>query len=138
VRNYIQKFYEIINKEKKMYRKFLAIFTLLSFLIYIAGCSTMRHVTYQELSGPEKPPSVLVKMDDGTKYKIKEPRVEQNKLIGKVDGEGYKEFDFLEIEWIRVNEVDSKKTLKMATLGAVGAGILIWILASSDKSERPA
>ena len=121
-----------------MFKKFLSILTLLSFVLYMAGCSTMRHVTYQELSGPEKPPSVLVKMDDGAKYKIKEPRVEQNKLVGKVDGEGFKEINLLEIEWIRVKEADSKKTLKMATLGAVGAGILIWILASSDKSERPA
>ena len=120
-----------------MYRKFLAIFTMFSFVLYIAGCSTMRHVTYQELSGPERPPSVLVKTDDGTKYKIKEPRVEQNKLIGKVDGEGFKEFDLLEIEWVGVKEGSSKKTITMAAVGAAGVGILAWILASSGKSEHP-
>jgi hypothetical protein len=97
----------------------------------------MRHVTYQELSGPERPPSVLVKTDDGTKYKIKEPRVEQNKLVGKVDGEGFKEIDLLEIEWVGVKEASSKKTITMAAVGAAGAGILIWILAGSGKSEHP-
>ena len=120
-----------------MFRKLLSILTLLSFVLYIAGCSTMRHVTYQELSGPEKPASVLVKMDDGTKYNVKDPRVEHNTLIGKVDGEGFKEIDLLEIEWVGVKEASSKKTITLAALGAAGAGLLIWILASSGKSERP-
>ena len=118
-----------------MYKKYLSLFTLLSFVLYLAGCTTMRHVTYQEISGPECPPSVQVKLDDGTKYQVKEPRIEQNRLVGNVDGEGHKEIDLVDIEWVGVKETDKKDTLKWAAVGAAGAGILVWILASSGKSQ---
>lgn len=118
-----------------MYRKLVSLLTLFSFVLYLVGCSTMRHVTFNEISGPECPPSVRVKLDDGTKYEIKEPRIEQNRLVGNVDGEGHKEIDLVDIEWVRVKESNKKETMKWAALGGVAGGILIWVLASSGKSQ---
>jgi len=120
-----------------MYKRFVSVCTLMSFVLYLAGCTTMRHVTFNEISGPERPASVVVKTDDGTKYEVKEPRIDRTKLVGKVDGDGYKEIDLAEIEWVRTEETDKKETIKWAAIGGVGAGLLIWILASSGKSQHP-
>jgi hypothetical protein len=64
------------------------------------------------------------------------PRIEQTKLVGYVDGEGYKEIDLVDIEWVRVKESNKKETIKWAAIGGIGAGLLIWILAGSGKSEH--
>ena len=75
-------------------------------------------------------------MNDGTKFEVTDAEVAGNKLTGYVRGEGYKEIDLTQVEWLETREVDKKKAIKWVAIGATGAIVLIW-LASGDSGGEP-
>jgi hypothetical protein len=120
-----------------MYRKFVSLVVLLSFVSYLAGCTSMRYISPEETSELEQKSSVWVTMTDGTQLEIKEPKVERSKLVGYVEGKGYKEIEFSEIESLGIKEPDQKKTMMLAAIAVTGAFILVWVLSSGDEDSEP-
>lgn len=120
-----------------MYRKLVSIIVLLSFVSYLASCTTMRYVPREEISKVEQESTVWVIMIDGTQYEIKDPKIDGSKLTGYVEQEGYREIEFSEIESLGIKELDEKKTIKMAAIGVTGAIILIWLLSDGESDGPP-
>ena len=124
-------------REPVVYRNLISCIVLLSFACYLAGCTTMRHIPREEIYQIEQKSRVWVTLADGTRNELKEPRIEDSKLIGYVQGEGDKEIDFSEIEFLEVKEFDKKKTMKLVAVGITGGIVLIWALTSEDSDEPP-
>ena len=119
-----------------MYRKILSFIVLFSFVSYLAGCTSMRYVSREEMPEIEQEPSVWVTMVDGTQYEVNTPKIVDSKLAGHVEGEGYKEIDISEIESLGIKKLDKGKTIVLGMIGVTGAIILIWNL-SNDKDSEP-
>jgi hypothetical protein len=120
-----------------MYRKFVSIIILLSFVCYLCGCTSMRFVSPQETPELGQNSSVWVTMTDGTQLEIKDPEVEESKLVGYVDQEGYKEIDLSEIQSLGIKEPDQRKTMMVAAMVVAGAFVLVWVLSSGDGDSEP-
>ena len=95
----------------------------------------MRYLSREEISEVEQKSSVWVTLADGTKYEIKEPKVEGSKLFGYVEGEGYKEIDLSEIESLGIKEPDTGKTIVLWAIGITGAIILISVLGDGESDS---
>lgn len=128
---------KVDSQEGMLYRKFVSIIVLMSFISCTVGCTSMRYVSREELSMVEQKSSVWVIMMDGTKIEVKDPKIEDSRLAGYVEPEGYKEIHFSEIESVGIREQDVSKTVKMAVIGVTGAIIVLWILSDSDSEEPP-
>jgi hypothetical protein len=76
-------------------------------------------------------------MTDGTQLQIRNPKVEDSKLVGYVDSEGYKEIELSEIASLRIEEPDQRKTMMVAAMAAAGAFVLVWILSSDSGEDEP-
>ena len=124
-------------RRSAVYRRLISYILLLGFGYYLGGCSTMRRVSREDIYHVQGKPSVWVTMADGTRHEVKEPRIEDSKLIGYVEGEGDKEIDFSEIEFLEVKEIDKKKTMKLVAVGITGGIVLIWALTAEDSDEPP-
>ncbi len=120
-----------------MYPKSVSFIVWLNLVSYLGGCTSMRYVSPQQTSELEQESSVWVTMTDGTRLEVRNPKVEDSKLIGYVDGEGYKEIDLSEIESLGIKEPDQKKTMLVATMAVTGAFILVWVLSSGDEDSEP-
>lgn len=118
-----------------MYRKIVSLVILSSFVFYLAGCTSMRYVSPEEVPRVEQKSSVWVIMVDGNQYEVEEPRIEGSRLVGYIEPEGYREIDISKIELIGIKEPDKRKTLKLAAIGLTGAIVLFWILSDSDSDE---
>ena len=88
----------------------------------------MRHLSQEEMPEIEQESRVWVTMADGTRYKMKEPRSEGSKLVGNIEGEGYREIEFSEIESLSVREPDAGKTAMLVDGGIVGTVVLSLVL----------
>ncbi len=119
-----------------MFKRCVSIILLLSFILYLVGCTTTRQITRQELKDQGKARSVWITTDDGKKFEVTDAEIKGNMLTGQVRGEGYKEIDLSGVEWLEVKEVDKKKTLRWVAIGVTGAIVLVWIL-SADSGEEP-
>jgi hypothetical protein len=120
-----------------VYQKSVSLIILLSFVSYLGGCTSMRFVSPQETPELGQNSSVWVTMTDGTQLEIKDPEVEQSKLVGYVDQEGYKEIDLSEIQSLRIKEPDQRKTIMVAAMVVAGAFVLVWVLSSGDGDSEP-
>ena len=120
-----------------MYRKFVSLIILLSFVSYLCGCTSIRYVSPEETSKLAPESSVWVTMSDGTQLEIKDPKVEDSKLVGYVDQQGYKEIDLSEIVSLGVKEPDQRKTMMVAGMVAAGAFVLVWVLSSGSGEDEP-
>ena len=115
-----------------MYRKLLSLLLLLCFICYLAGCSSMRYISPDEMPEIERESSVWVTMADGTQYELKEPKVVGPKLVGYIESDGYKEIDPSEIESLAIKELDQTKTIALTVFGIAGAVVLIAVLSDAD------
>jgi hypothetical protein len=120
-----------------MYRKFVSFIVLLNLVSYLGGCTSMRYVSPEKASELGQESSVLVTMTDGTRLEVRNPKVEDSRLVGYVDGEGYKEIDFSEIESLGIKEPDQTKTTMVAAMAVTGAFILVWVLSSGSGEDEP-
>jgi len=87
----------------------------------------MRYISLEELSEVEQKSSVWVTMADGSRYELKEPKVEDSKLVGYIEPEGYREIDTSEIESLGIQEQDRTTTIALTMFGIAGAIILIAV-----------
>ena len=120
-----------------MYRKFSSLIILLSFVSYLCGCTSIRYISPAETSELEQKSSVWVTLTDGTQLEIRNPKVEDSKLVGYVYRQGYKEIDLSEIASLRIEEPDQRKTMTVAAMAAAGAFVLVWILTSDSGEDEP-
>ena len=95
----------------------------------------MRYLSGEEISEVEQESSVWVTLADGTKYEIKDPKVERSKLVGYVEREGYKEIDLSEIESLGIKEPDTGKTIVLWAIGVTGIVILISVLSDGESES---
>jgi hypothetical protein len=119
-----------------MFKKSVVVILIINFILYLGGCTTTRPITRQAIKDQGKVKSVWVSMNDGTRFEVTDAEVKGNKLTGYVRGEGYKEIDLTQVEWLETREVDKKKAIKWVAVGAIGAIVLVW-LASGDSGEEP-
>ena len=124
-------------KEHTMYRKLLSLLLLLCFTCYLAGCSSMRYISPDELPEIEKKSSVWVTMADGSRYELKEPKVEDSKLVGYIEPEGYREIETSEIESLGIKELDKAATIALGVCGFASAVILICVLGNGGGECKP-
>lgn len=89
-------------------------------VLYLAGCTSMRYLSSEEIHELEQGSSVWVTMADGSHYEMKEAKTEGSKLAGYIEGEGYREIDFAEIESLSTREPDAGKTALLAVAGIAG------------------
>ena len=120
-----------------MYRKLVSFMVLLNLVSYLGGCTSMRYVSPEETSELGQESSVWVTMTDGTQLEIRDPKVEDSKLVGYVDQQGYKEIDLSEITSLGVKEPDQRKTMMVAGMVAAGAFVLVWVLSSGSGEDEP-
>lgn len=120
-----------------MYRKLVSFMVLLNLVSYLGGCTSMRYVSPEETSELGQESSVRVTMTDGTQLEIRDPKVEDSKLVGYVDQQGYKEIDLSEIISLGVKEPDQRKTMMVAGMVAAGAFVLVWVLSSGSGEDEP-
>jgi len=95
----------------------------------------MRYISQEEVSEVEEESSVWATMLDGTRYQIQMPRIENSKLVGYVEGEGYKTIALSEVESLGIKELNKEKTIILGIVGVAGAIILIWGLSGDGESE---
>jgi hypothetical protein len=119
-----------------MFKKSVSVILILCFIVYLVGCTTTRQITRQELKDQGKARSVWITTDDGKKFEVTDAEIEGNKLTGYVRGEGYKEIDLSQVEWLETKEVDKKKAIKWVAIGVTGAIVLVW-LTGGDSGEEP-
>ena len=119
-----------------MYRKLVSFMVLLNLVSYLGGCTSMRYVSPEETSELGQESSVWVTMTDGTQLEIRDPKVDDSKLVGYVDQQGYKEIDLSEIVSLGVKEPDQGKTMMLAAMVAVGAFVLVWVLSSGSGEDE--
>ena len=120
-----------------MYRKLVSFMVLLNLVSYLGGCTSMRYVSPEETSELGQESSVRVTMTDGTQLEIRDPKVEDSRLVGYVDQQGYKEIDLSEIISLGVKEPDQRKTMMVAGMVAAGAFVLVWVLSSGSGEDEP-
>jgi hypothetical protein len=111
-----------------MYRKLVFFIVLMSFFIYLAGCTSTRYLSKDELSEVKQESPVWITMADGTRYEMKEPKVEGSRLVGYIEGEGYREISFSEIDSLSTGEPDPGKSALLVFVGIAGAIILSLVL----------
>ena len=119
-----------------MLKKSVSVILILSFILYLAGCTTTRQITRKDIKDQGKVKSVWVSTDDGRRFEVTDAEMEGNKLFGYVRGEGYTEIDLSQVEWLEVKEVDKKKAIKWVAIGVTGAIVLVWLV-SGDSDEGP-
>jgi hypothetical protein len=120
-----------------VYRKFVSFIVLLNLVSCLGGCTSMRYVSPEETSGLGQESSVWVTMTDGTQFEIKDPKLEDSRLVGYMEQEGKREIDLSEIESLGIKEPDKAKTMMLVATAAAGAFFLVWILNSGDEDSEP-
>jgi hypothetical protein len=119
-----------------VYRKCISLLVSLSFLLYLSGCTSVRYISREEIPELKEGASVRVTMEDGTQYNMKDTRVEDSKLVGYVEPEGYKEIDSSEIASLEIKKLDQAKTIALGVFGVVGALVLIGVLSSGGDGDE--
>lgn len=107
-----------------MWQKCVALIVIISYLFYTVGCTSMRTIPREEMSNLVEREKVLVKTVDGMEYLIKEPWIQDSKLMGFVEGEDHKEIELSKIQSMKCEELHPVKTL-IATVVLTTAGILL-------------
>jgi len=117
-----------------MYRKIVSVFILMAFIAYLGGCSSMRYLPKDQFSEVDQKKDVWVTTVDKKQYKIIQPKIKGSQLCGIAVGDGYKEFDFSEIESIGIKETDKNKTFAVSAMGIAGLVFLISVMNDGSDS----
>ncbi|KPL19233.1 MAG: hypothetical protein AMJ92_04330 [candidate division Zixibacteria bacterium SM23_81] len=120
-----------------MYRKCIFLLVSLSFILYLSGCTSMRYISKEEIPELKQGARVRVTMEDGTQYNMKDTKVEDSKLVGYIEAEGYKEIDSSEIASLEIKKLDQAKTIALGVFGVVGAVVLIGFLSNGGDGDEP-
>jgi hypothetical protein len=120
-----------------MCRKYVSLLLLLSFPFYLASCTSMRYVSPDDMSEVEQESSVWVTMADGSRYELKEPKVEDSKLVGYIEPEDYRQIEASEIESLGIKELDKTSTIALGVCGVAGAVILMYVLGNGGGACKP-
>src|SRR4030042_5359920 len=89
----------------------------------ISGCTTMKLITREDMAGLEKDTPVWVKLREGERKKIEEPRVQEKALCGAVTDSGYQEIPWECIEGLYIKQAAPGRT-KLLIGGAI-AGVVV-------------
>jgi len=120
-----------------VYRKCIFLLVSLSFILYLSGCTSMRYISKEEIPELKQGARVRVTMEDGTQYNMKDTKVEDSKLVGYIEAEGYKEIDSSEIASLEIKKLDQAKTIALGVFGVVGAVVLIGFLSNGGDGDEP-
>ena len=110
--------------------KFLIVFAVI--VTVSASCSRTKYLVREDFSRMEKKSSAQIILIDGTEHKIRNPRIENEQVIGTLDDEALVSFDFEKIDTIAIKEFDAAQTI---IFGAVGVGTALLILSSLDNNS---
>lgn len=119
-----------------MYRKCISLLVSLSFLLYLSGCTSMRYISKEEIPELRQGSSVRVTMEDGTQYNMKDTKLEDSKLVGYVEPEGYKEIDSSKIASLEIRKLDQAKTIALGVFGVIGTIVLISVLSDGGGEDE--
>ena len=97
----------------------------------------MRYISREEIPELEQGSDVRVTMADGTHYNMKDIEVQDSKLVGHVEPEGYQEIDSSEIASLEVRKLDQAKSIALGVFGVVGAAVLIGVLNNGGDGDEP-
>lgn len=125
-----------------MGQKCIALIVIIATLSYTVGCTSMRTLPREEMSNLAEREKVLVKTEDGMEYLIKEPWIQDSKLMGFVEEEGHKEIELSKIQSMKAEELHPVKTLIATVVLTTGGILLISVIfrgilfgAGSDSSD---
>ena len=96
----------------------------------------MRYISREEIPELEQGASVRATMEDGTKYNMKDTKIEDSKLVGYVEPEGYKEIDSSKIAALEIRKLDQAKTIALGVFGVIGTIVLISVLSDGGGEDE--
>lgn len=118
-----------------MYHKVITYIILFAFILYLAGCTSMHYLIQEEYNQIEGKKEIWVTLTDGTQQKINEPKILDSKIVGNVEGIGYKEIDLSNIETIGIKEINTGRTIVVGIIGILGGILIISAFSSGESSS---
>jgi hypothetical protein len=96
----------------------------------------MRYISREEIPELKQGSDVKVTMADGTQYNMKDIEVQDSKLVGYVEPEGYQEINSSEIASLEVRKLDQAKTIALGIFGVIGTIVLISVLSDGGGNDE--
>ncbi len=98
--------------------------TLIVILIFFISCTkTVTYIAPQEGNKISASKSIIVLLKDGTELKLKQPSIEEEKIVGFIKGNVKKEVDFSLIQSVKIEKTNSYYAVMYGGV-AIIAGIL--------------
>ena len=122
-------------KEKDIYTRRFKILTVMVILLFIYCCvKTRTYISPNESHKIRTLKKAIIKLKDGTEWKLREIQIEGNKLVGHTKDNVKKEIDFSLIESVRTEKTNYSYAILLGGAVIVAA---ILIHGASTAPEPP-
>ena len=109
-----------------MYNNGFKIFTIIAILLFIYGCiKTTTYIAPHEADKIYAARKIIVTLSDGTEWELKNPYIENNKIIGIGYDNRRKEIDLSLITSVRTEKTDYTYAVLYGLAAAITVGLLI-------------